>query len=215
MLGERALEYAKRAGLNEYYTPQVEVDLGGVSFLVYGSMSWTVANVRTMEWANVHKAYVSITGDSREEVDQDAARNVVAGELQKYWADCQNRQDLKTVIDEQQAKRIEFATQDPPVTPAGSHAAQGRKRGGSMATKKKVSKKKASDKAAEKKPKKEASGGSEVPQRGASGLAAKLIGEGDHSRESVTKKVTEAFPDVKNVAPAVSYAARCVGVTLE
>lgn len=216
MLGERALEYAKRAGLNEYYTPQVEVELGGTTFFVYGSMSWTVATVRTMDWETIRPAYVAITGDSREDVDEDAARNVVAGELQKYWADCQNRQDLMGTITEQQDKRIEFALQDPPVTPTGSNAAHGRKRGGSMATKKAAKKPKA-EKAA-KKPKaekKESAAGNGVPQRGASGLAAKLIGEGDHSRESVTAKVTEAFPDVKNVAPAVSYAARCVGVTLE
>lgn len=201
MLGERALEYAKRAGLNEYYTPQVEVDIGGVSFLVYGSMSWTVATVRTMDWEGVHKAYVSITGDTRDEPDKDAARNVVAGELQKHWADCQNRQDLMPSIEEQQKKRIKFALKDPPATPAGSHAAHGRtKRGGRMSKKGK---------------KKDGDGEQKIPQRGASGMAAKLISEGNHNREDVTKKVTEAFPDVKNVAPAVSYAARCVGVDLE
>lgn len=195
MLGERALEYAKRAGLNKYYTPQVEVTLGGRVFLVYGSMSWTVASVRTAEWDDVHKAYVAITGDHREDVDQDAARNVVAGELQLHWADCQNRQDLRPVIEEQQSKRIEFALKDPPATPAGSNAASGRKPGGRVTKTKEE-------------------GGTKIPQRGASGLAAKLIQEGDHSLESVKAKVQEAFPDVKNVSPAVSYAARCVGVTL-
>src|SRR5690606_6803560 len=146
-----------------------------------------VASVRARDWNDVRAAYVSITGDNRDNVDEDAARNVVAGELQKHWADCQNRQDLKPVIEEQPSKRIEFALQDPPVTPTGSDAAHGRKPGGrSMATKKE--KKDPSEK--------KASTGGNIPQRGASGLAAKLIQEGDTSKESVTKKVQEAFPNV-------------------
>lgn len=217
MLGERALEYAKRAGLNKYYTPQVQVELGGTEFLVYGSMSWTVATVRTMEWELVRPAYMSITGDSRDDVDHDAARNVVAGELQKHWADCSNRQDLMPTIEEQQRERIKFALHDPPVTPTGSQASRkSRVQGGSMAAKKKAAKKEKAEKAPKAKKEKAAKAESNgVPQRGASGLAATLIAGGNHSRESVTEKVQEAFPQVKNVAPAVSYAARCVGVTLE
>lgn len=71
-------------------------------------------------------------------------------------------------------------------------------------------------KGAAKKEKKAAASNGEtrIPQKGASGLAAKLIGEGLHDRAKVTEKVTKAFPDVKNPAPAISYAARCVGVSL-
>lgn len=203
MLGERALEYAKRAGLNKYYLPVVDIELGGVTFSVFGSMSWTVANVRAKTWEEIQPAYVAITGDHRDDVNEDAAKNVVAGELQKHWAEYHDRDDLIEAINEQQESRIKFALQDPPAIPAGTKAVHRRTTQGGRMTKKKDGKKKTSD------------GNDKIPQRGASGHAAKLISEGDHSRESVTKKVSEAFPNVKNVAPAVSYAARCVGVTLE
>ena len=208
MAGERALEYAKRAGLNEYFLAVVEVTLGGVVFQIFGSMSWTVAHVRNLEWEDIHKAYVSITGDQREDVDHEAATNVVSGELQRHWADYHSRDDLKKIVDEQQEKRIAFAMQEPPATPAGKPSAGNSRttRSGDMTKKKKApskKKKKAPDKEEVK-----------VPQKGASGHAAKLIADGKTDRAKITAAVEKAFPDVKNVAPAISYAARCLDVTL-
>jgi len=207
MAGERALEYAKRAGLNEYFLPVVEVALGGVDFVIFGSMSWTVATVRNMVWEDVRKAYVAMTGDQRDDVNHDAATNVVAGELQKHWASYHDREDLKDVIDEQQDARIAFALRDPPAMPAGSPTAGKSRstRSDDMAEKKKAAKKTA---------KKTETASFAVPQRGASGFAARLISEGTTSREELTTAVQKAFPNVKNVAPAISYAARCLGVTL-
>ena len=193
MPGERALEYAKRAGLNKYYLPVVEVEIGGTTFLVYGSMSWTVAEVRSKGWEELKPAYVDITGDTREDPNIDAVRNVVSGELQKHWAKYHKRDDLMPSIEEQQRKRIEFALQDPPAAPAGPTARSRRTSSGSSTM---------------------SDGEKKVPKKGASGYAAELIAAGNHNKDDVTKKVTEKFPDVKNVAPAVSYAARCLDVTL-
>jgi hypothetical protein len=181
----------KHLGTNEAYRRILMVDIGGVELEIFGSMSWTVAETKRLGWEVLRKAYVAITGDERDEVDPDEGMSVVAGELQKHWAEYTGRQDLLPAISEQQDKRIEYAIRSRQVEPPPPRAA--------------VSREPKERNMGEKK---------EVPTKGASGLAAKLIQEGDTSKASVTAKVQEAFPAVKNVAPAVSYAARCVGVTL-
>jgi len=189
MTGARVLKYAERAGFNQYYMPLVQVELGGYEFDVFGSMSWTVSTVRGLPWETIHPAYVAITGDEREDVDQDAAADVVAGELQKHWAEYHNRHDLLLAIDYQQQKRIERALEPPQPKPvARTRAPRERKEGSTTDGK--------------------------IPQKGASGYAVRVIEGGETKRSEVERIVSEEFPDVKNISPAVSYAARCLGISL-
>jgi len=192
--GNSLVKRQVEAGANEAYLEILKVTIGGVEWSIYGSMSWTVSQTKKHPWEELRAAYVEVTGDTREEVDREQAANVVAGELQKSWAELKGREDLKEGLERNQNKRIELAMKSVETV--------------------KESKKKSKEPKAKKEPKPVPEGKS-IPTKGASGTAARLIQEGMRSRTEIVAKVKEAHPDVKNVEPAVSWAARCVGQKLE
>lgn len=192
--GNSMVKRQVEAGANEAFVVIQTVTLADIEWSIYGSMSWTVSQTKKHPWEELRAAYVEITGDQREEVDREQAANVVAGELQKSWAELKERSDLKEGLERNQAKRIELAMKSVETV-----------------KEKKGKKEKGPKKERDQKPAPE---GVKVPTKGASGTAAKLIQEGMRSRVDIVAKVKEAHPDVKNVEPAVSWAARCVGVKL-
>jgi hypothetical protein len=192
--GNSMVKRQVEAGANEAYLVIMTATIGGVEWSIYGSMSWTVSQTKKHPWEEIRAAYIEITGDTREEVDHEQAMNVVAGELQKSWAELKGREDLKEGLERNQNKRIKLASE-------------------SVETVKEKKGKKTKEPKAKKEPKPVPEGKS-IPTKGASGTAARLIQEGMRSRVEIVEAVKKAHPDVKNVEPAVSWAARCVGQKL-
>lgn len=191
--GASAVKKAKEAGLNEAYLEVLKVKLGGVEWSIFGSMSWTVSQAKKHPWDEVHRAYVEVTGDERDNVDKDMAVNVVAGELQLSWAQATGREDLLDNLRSNQDKRIKEC-----VEYAYDPEKPKRKKSGGGSKRKRVM----------------GPNGQAIPERGASGTAAKLMQQGELNRKVIEEKTSEENPDVKNIAPAVSWAAKCVGVEL-
>lgn len=94
---------------NTHFQPILQVELGGITWPVYGSMTHTVNETRKGDWAAIRQSYIAITGDQRPEVDQELAKNVVAGELQIKWAQYKKREDLLPSIERHHKQRIEKA----------------------------------------------------------------------------------------------------------
>lgn len=213
--------------VNSAYVPQLEVELSGVKFPVFGSMSWTVAQVKKRDWeTEVRPAYVGLTGDGRPEVDRDLATQVVCGELQFTWAEISKRDDLMPALRDNQEKRVDAA-----VTSV-EQPKKGKGSGGSRATRS------ASNTAQTRRgnmseneneggaatatalPEKVGPTGMKLPVRGFMGEVRRAIekrqeaGQEVITEEEVLDEAEAASPGVQNGSRHMRYVARIMGVSL-
>lgn len=198
---------------NAHFQPILQVELGGITWPVYGSMTHTVNETRKGDWAAIRQSYVSITGDQREEVDQEQAKNVVAGELQIAWAKYKKREDLLPSIERHHKQRIEKAVtsvqsddapkkrvKERPINPPTGErnmSEESTSNGGGTDT-------------AEKAPKAKA----ERFGRGVMGVAAREIRAGNTDEADIIKKAEAENPGCKAPGRHIRYVAKELGVQL-
>jgi hypothetical protein len=192
----------------------LQVELGGHTFNVYGSMSWTMSEVAKLPWSVIHSAYIELTGDKSDEVNNDLATRVVQNALQEAWALYSQRDDIVgrvashhemdamravthlTAVPTTQEQQMEpdeiNNNEDPqaneadaPSTPAPA-AAEGR-------TEKTV----------------------KVPTRGAMGRMHELLKQGIQSEEEILRVLTNEYPSAKQLQRNLRYVARIAGFTLK
>lgn len=202
---------------NELYKEIAAVVIGEYEYKVFGSMSWTVAEVRKVPWETLQKAYIELTGDQRPEVNRDTATNVVCGHLQFTWAELKNRPDLKDTLTANQAKRIADALVSTQPVPKVRNI----RRSGVGTSKPESMDMSDSNTSA---PTAEGEGGTPpaavdetprtIPKRGAMGKAAEVINSGVTDGPTIEKAVVEAYPDVKNVKRHIQYVAKTLKVKL-
>lgn len=204
---------------NHLYQPLQTVELSGVQFHIYGSMSWTVAEAKKRPWEDVRTAYIGLTGDTRDDVNRDQVYNVVAGQLQFSWARLKDRTDLVPTLEKNQQTRIENAVKSvepPPKTTRRKVPVPPKtnnNEGASVSDQNTSENVEGNTNADTQTPTSEPTtdkkqGRTSIPTRGSMGKAAELINAGELREDIIVKQVQDTFPETKNVLRHVRYTAK-------
>jgi len=221
----------KRSSIaNILYSIVDTTEIGGTTFNIYGSILKTLEAVRKHSWAELHGAYVALTGDIRigatqlEMVSAEDVEAVVCGAVQIVWAERTGRESILPPLQRNQETRVTLAKsrsrehflsekQRAKKQPKGAkkmdepqegQEATGSTEGGETT-------------ATAPEGNGEATGGDKKPKvfvRGVTGFVSKKLDEGVTEIETLVELAAASFPECKNVRRHIQYVARERGITL-
>lgn len=182
----------------------LHVDMGGYTFNVYGSMSWTMGEVAKLPWEQIRAAYVELTGDARDDVNSELATRVVKNALQEAWALYTRRDDIVERVAQRHGTDIEVAVT---TTPHQEEQVTDQDTAPTAAEDQQATEGTTTEEATPK-------GNPKIPTRGAMGRMHQLLKEGIQDEEEILRVLRNEYPSAKQLQRNLRYVARITGFKL-